>query len=197
MAEPRPRRVDQRASVVLGAAAVSVDHVQHAAGARGVSAGGHCPVVRRHRLAGSNGDAVSPSFRLARRRRPAVVPMMREPHHPHFARLAGDDEWALDVIEQPHAFRDRVHARGRSICRGGARRAAVSTQTRSDRARSALARRRPCRSRRRRRASRRRGRCRSARQARVRQARRPLPPCAASRPAAIESPGSSSRCCIA
>ena len=40
-----------------------------------------------------------------------MIPPVREPHEPHLARLAGDDERALDVVEQTDALGiERVHA---------------------------------------------------------------------------------------
>ena len=104
-----------------------------------------------------------------------VAPSVREPHEAHLARLAGDDERALDVVEQAHALGiERVRAH--DVLAGQERDARQRQRERvAVVARCGAARRRPCRSRRRRPACRRRARCRSARPARGRRARTPRP----------------------
>ena len=84
------RCIDQRADVMLGAASVSVDHVQHAAGPARISGGPPSP--------SSGAVRVAPSVREAVR-------------GPSRASSPVTDERALDVVEQAHAFGiERVRA---------------------------------------------------------------------------------------
>ena len=90
------------------------------------------------------------------------APAVREPDEAQFPRRAGDDERALDVVEQAHAFGiERVRA-DEILARATMRRAATSARTRTVPGDAAWARRHPYPSPRRRRACRRRGRCRSS-----------------------------------